>query len=296
MKFDIAKRYKMWFAIAGTIMLIAFAAIIFRGFNLGIDFTGGTIMDLKFQKETSAGAVREVLKNHGMENSVIQLAGTTHTELSQSVVIRTMVIDDDATRVALMKDLEKEISPFEILRMEEVGATIGSELTRQAVLAIVVSWFFMIIYITYRFEFNFAVAAIICLAQDVFVVLGFFALFQKEIDSSFVAALLTVVGYSINGTIVIFDRIRENMKTHRRTDALEDLINNSIWQTMTRSLYTVLTVLLATVSLLVFGGDTIKNFALAMTVGFISGTITSIVLAGSLWLALRNRKLNKKSA
>lgn len=295
MKFDIAKRHKMWFAIASTIMLIAFAAILFRGFNLGIDFTGGTIIDLKFQKETTAGAVRDVLKNHGLENSIIQLAGTTHTETSTNVVIRTMVIEDEEARVALMKDLEKSIAAFEILRMEKVGATIGAELTRQAILAIVVSWFFMIIYITYRFEFNFAIAAIICLAQDVFVVLGFFALFQKEIDSSFVAALLTVVGYSINGTIVIFDRIRENMRTHRRTDSLEDLVNNSVWQTMTRSLYTVLTVLFATVSLLIFGGDTIRNFALAMTVGFISGTITSIILAGSLWLALRNRKLNKKS-
>lgn len=292
MNFNIAGKSKVWFSVALVVMMLCITSIAVRGFNLGIDFTGGTIIDLKFNKAVSVEQVRHVLKDFSLENSVIQLAGADGNTKAQNVVIRTYALEDDQQRIALMKQLEKDVAPFELLRMEKVGATIGGELTRQAGIAMLVSWLLMIAYITLRFEINFALAAILCLIQDVMIVLGFFAITQAEIDSSFVAALLTVVGYSINGTIVIFDRIRENLKSYRKTDGLLSLVNNSINQTMTRSIYTVTTVLFATVSLYVFGGDTLKNFAMAMTVGFISGTFTSIFLASSLWMMFRNRKIN----
>ena len=292
MNFNIAGKSKVWFTIAIIVMMLSITSVAVRGFNLGIDFTGGTIIDLKFNKEVSVEQVRGVLKEFSLENSVIQLAGAEGKTEARNVVIRTYALEDDQQRIEIMKNLETEVAPYELLRMEKVGATIGGELTQQAGIAMLVSWLLMIAYITLRFEINFAIAAIICLIQDVMIVLGFFALTQAEIDSSFVAALLTVVGYSINGTIVIFDRIRENLKSYRKTDGLLSLVNNSINQTMTRSIYTVITVLFATVSLYVFGGDTLKNFAMAMTVGFVSGTFTSIFLASSLWMFFRNRKIN----
>ena len=151
----------------------------------------------------------------------------------------------------------------------------------------------MIIYITIRFEHNFAFAAIIALIIDVMVTLSWFSLLQLEMDSSFVAALLTVVGYSINGTIVIFDRIRENLHTHRRSESLGDMVDNSIWQTMNRSIYTSATTLFAVIAIFLFGGETIRNFSFAMLVGFSSGFYTSTFLAGPLWIKLRSRGTNK---
>lgn len=289
--FNIAGRSKIWFAITAISLVLCFASIAVNGFNLGIDFTGGTIIDLRFEKAVSVEDVRGVLKEFSLENSTIQLAGDIQDSKSDSVVIRTYAIEDEQLRQNIMKALETQIGKFELLRMEKVGATVGSELTRQAALALAVSWVLMIAYVSYRFELNFAMAAILCLIQDVVMVLGFFSFFRLELDSSFVAALLTVVGYSINGTIVIFDRIRENLRSYRKSDGLVSLVNNAINQTMTRSIYTVSTVLFATISVYVFGGDTLKNFSLAMTVGFISGTLTSIFLAGSLWLFFRNRRM-----
>ena len=132
----------------------------------------------------------------------------------------------------------KALGDYQINRMENIGATIGEELIEQAAMAVVLSWLLMIVYITYRFEFNFAVAAVAALVIDVFVTISYFSFFQMELDSSFVAALLTVVGFSINGTVVIFDRIRENLKLHRRSEGLEELVETSIWQCMTRTVYT----------------------------------------------------------
>lgn len=289
--FNIAGRSKIWFAITALSLALCFGSMIFNGFNLGIDFTGGTIIDLKFEKAIAVEDVRNILKEYSLENSTIQLAGDIEDGKSPNVVIRTYAIEDDQLRQNIMKSLESSIGKFDLLRMEKVGATIGSELTRQAVLALGVSWLLMIAYVSFRFEFNFALAAILCLIQDVVLVLGFFSFLHLELDSSFVAALLTVVGYSINGTIVIFDRIRENLRSYRKSEGLESLVNNAVNQTLTRTMYTVMTVLFTTVSLYLFGGDTLKNFSLAMTVGFISGTLTSIFLAGSLWLFFRNKRM-----
>ncbi|WP_405380620.1 protein translocase subunit SecF [Phascolarctobacterium sp.] len=289
-KFSIVKNYKLFFAITIIFLLVGFGSMIVRGFNLGIDFTGGSIMDLNFQRPVAVAEVRDVLKEHNLGNSIIQLESSdANVKEAKGVLIRTGVIDDEQRR-AVMDNLKGKLGEFEIQRVENVGATVGGELIQQAVLAIVLSWFLMIAYITMRFEFKFAIAAIIALIIDVSVTLSYFSLFHMELDSSFVAALLTVVGYSINGTIVIFDRIRENLKIHRRSESLTDMIDNSIWQTMARSIYTVGTSLFAIVAIFLWGGETIRNFSFAMLVGFSSGAYTSTFLAGPLWLFLRGKK------
>ncbi len=288
--FSIVKNYKIFFSITIIFLLIGFGSIVTRGFNLGIDFTGGSIVDLTFENPVNVAQVRGVLKEHDMGNSIIQLENSDGKTEANSVLIRTGVVEDTELR-ATMNDLQSKLGNYQIQRVEQVGATIGSELVQQAAMAIVLSWVLMIAYITFRFEFKFAIAAIIALIIDVLVVLSYFSLFQMEMDSSFVAALLTVVGYSVNGTIVIFDRIRENLKIHRRSESLGEMVDNSIWQCMTRTIYTVATSLFAIVSIFLFGGETIHNFSFAMLVGFASGAYTSIFLAGPMWMFLKNKKI-----
>lgn len=288
--FSIVKNYKIFFSITIIFLLIGFGSIVTRGFNLGIDFTGGSIVDLTFENPVNVAQVRDVLKEHDMGNSIIQLENSDDKTEANSVLIRTGVVEDTELR-ATMNDLQSKLGNYQIQRVEQVGATIGSELVQQAAMAIVLSWVLMIAYITFRFEFKFAIAAIIALIIDVLVVLSYFSLFQMEMDSSFVAALLTVVGYSVNGTIVIFDRIRENLKIHRRSESLGEMVDNSIWQCMTRTIYTVATSLFAIVSIFLFGGETIHNFSFAMLVGFASGAYTSIFLAGPMWMFLKNKKI-----
>ena len=226
-KFDIIGKRYWWFLLSGLIILPGIISMFLQGFNLGIDFTGGTLVDLKFGRPVTVAEVREVLKDYQLENSTIQLALTGDEESSPNVFIRTHELSEDE-RKALMAGLQTKIGNFDVLRVEKVGATIGQELTHQAILACLVSWVLMIVYITYRFEFKFAVSAILALIHDILVVVGIFSILQKEIDGTFVAAILTIIGYSINDTIVIFDRIRENMKGHRKTESFQDLVNRSI--------------------------------------------------------------------
>jgi len=282
-KFDIiGKRY--WFFLLSALILVpGLISIAVQGFNLGIDFTGGTLMDLKFARPVTVVEVRDVLKEHNLESSTIQLTSTDQAVSSPNVFIRTKVLNE-TERVSVLKDLRQKLGNYDVMRVEKVGAIIGSELTKQAFIALAVSWLLMILYISWRFQFKFAVSGVLAIFHDLIVVLGIFSLLHKEIDASFVAAILTIAGYSINDTIVIFDRIRENLKTHKKTESFQDLVNRSIWQTMTRSIYTVLTVLFATASLYVFGGETTKNFALALLIGFTSGAYSSIFNASPIWV------------
>ena len=176
-----------------------------------------------------------------------------------------------------------------------MGATIGGELITNAVTALVVSWLLIIAYVAYRFEFRFGIAAVLALVHDILIVLAVFSFTQRQIDSSFIAALLTIVGYSINDTIVIFDRIRENLRLHfRRGGDINELVNRSIYQTLTRSLYTVFTVMFTTAALYFFGGETTKDFAFALLVGFGSGCYSSIFVASQLWIVFRERAEKKR--
>ncbi len=288
-KFSIVKHAKIFFSITAVVLIVGLVSMFTRGFNLGIDFTGGSILDIKFDQPVSVAQVRTVLSDHQLGSSVIQLGSSDQqVETSQSVLIRTGIISD-SQRVEVMNDLTSRLGKNEVLRVENVGATVGGDLVKSAIGAVVLSWVLMIIYITIRFELRFALAAIVALIIDVLVTLTWFSVLHLEIDSSFVAALLTVVGYSVNGTIVVFDRIRENLHTHRRSESLGDLVDTSIWQTMTRSVYTTLTTLFAVVAIFLFGGETIHNFSFAMLVGFGSGFYTSTFLAGSMWLFFKKK-------
>ena len=289
-KFDIAGHRKIWFLISLLLIIPGFICMGMRGFNFGIDFTGGTIIDLRFEQPVTLSDVRASLAKYDLDGSTIQLAGAeSGIESSENVMIRTVDLEENQ-RKEVMASLTQDVGPYTVLREEKVGATIGGELITNAVLALVISWALIILYVAYRFEWRFGVSAVLALIHDIIIVLAVFSLTQRQIDSSFIAALLTIVGYSINDTIVIFDRIRENLKLHfRRGGDINELVNRSIYQTLTRSLYTVFTVLFTTFALYYFGGETTKDFAFALLVGFASGCYSSIFIASQLWIELKNR-------
>ena len=295
MKFDIIGKRYWFFALSALVMIPGIISIIFQGFNLGIDFTGGTLLDLKFARPVTVTEVRTVLQDYKLENSTIQLAVSENIEASPNVFIRTRELSDDERR-SVVSGMEKSLGSFDVLRAEKVGAVIGSELTMNAIVAVVISWALMILYISYRFEFKFAVSGILAIVHDLIVVIGIFSLLHKEIDATFVAAILTICGYSINDTIVIFDRIRENLKSHSKTEPFAQLVNRSIWQTMTRSIYTVLTVVFATAALYFFGGETTKNFSLALLIGFCSGAYSSIFNASPIWVTWKEYEERQRFA
>lgn len=294
-RFDIIGKRKIWYAISSLLIIASLFFMVTRGFNMGIDFTGGTIMDLRFEKVVNINDVRAVLNEYNLSNSTIQLSGESSSSTeSENVMIRTVDLEEQE-RKEVMAGLTDKLGAYQVLREEKVGATMGTELIMNAIYATIISWLLIIAYVSYRFEFKFGISAVLGLAHNVIIVLGAFALTQRQIDSSFVAALLTIIGYSINDTIVIFDRIRENLKLHfRKNGDIVELVNTSIYQTMTRSIYTVSTVLFATFALYFFGGDTTKDFAFALLIGFFCGAYTSIFIASPLWVTFR-RYSDKKT-
>ena len=300
-KFDIIGRRKIWYAISLILIIASLFFMVTRSFNMGIDFTGGTIMDLRFEKAVNINDVRSVLNDYDLSNSTIQLSGDSSSSTeAQNVMIRTVDLEEQ-DRKEVMSALSDKLGDYQVLREEKVGATMGTELIMNAIYATIISWILIIAYVSYRFEFKFGIAAVLGLIHNVLIVLGAFALTQRQVDSSFIAALLTIIGYSINDTIVIFDRIRENLKLHfRKNGDIVELVNVSIFQTMTRSIYTVCTVLFATFSLYFFGGDTTKDFAFAMLIGFFCGAYTSIFIASPLWVTFKRfsdkRKMAKRAA
>ena len=300
-KFDIIGRRKVWYAISSLLIIASLFFMVTRGFNMGIDFTGGTIMDLRFEKAVNINDIRGVLNEYNLSNSTIQLSGESSSSTeAQNVMIRTIDLEEQE-RKDVMAALSDKLGNYQVLREEKVGATMGTELIMNAIYATIISWLLIIAYVSYRFEFKFGIAAVLGLVHNVIIVLGAFALTQRQVDSSFIAALLTIIGYSINDTIVIFDRIRENLKLHfRKNGDIVELVNVSIFQTMTRSIYTVCTVLFATFALYFFGGDTTKDFAFAMLIGFFCGAYTSIFIASPLWVTFRRfsdrRKMAKRAS
>ena len=297
LKFDIAGHRKIWFLFSALIIVSGLICMYVRGFNFGIDFTGGSIIDLKFDRPVAIAEVRSSLAKYGLDGATIQLSGAqSDVTESEDMMIRTVDLEENQ-RKEVMASLQSDVGDYTVLREEKVGATIGGELIQNAVLALLVSWALIIFYVAYRFEFKFGIAAVLALVHDILVVLAVFSFTQRQIDSSFVAALLTIVGYSINDTIVIFDRIRENLKLHfRRGGDIDELVNRSVFQTLTRSLYTVFTVLFTTFALYFFGGETTKDFAFALLIGFGVGCYSSIFIASPLWIAFRNWSEERRQA
>ena len=296
-KLDIAGRSKIWFAISTVVIVAGIICMCVRGFNFGIDFTGGTIIDLKFARPVAIAEVRSSLAKFGMEGATIQLSGAqSDVTAAEDVMIRAADMEEEQ-RKDVMAALKSDVGDYTVMREEKVGATVGGELITNAVLALVVSWALIIAYVAYRFEWRFGVAAVLALIHDILIVLAVFSFTGRQIDSSFIAALLTIVGYSINDTIVIFDRIRENLKLHfRRGGDVVKLVNTSVFQTLTRSLYTVFTVMFTTFALYFFGGETTKDFAFALLVGFGCGCYSSIFIASPLWIVFRKMGDKKKVA
>lgn len=295
--FDFISKRKIWFSFSGILIVLSIISIITFGFNWGIDFTGGTILELGFGKPVTVEQVRDGLRKDGLETAVIQLSGkNVQGESGDDVIIRTKNLSPEEAQT-VVSDVSSEVGQTDLKRMETVGAVIGSEVTKNTLLNVLISFGAMILYMSIRFEHRIALSAIVAITHDILMVLGIFAFFHLEVDASFLAAILTVLGYSMNESVVIFDRIREAMHTHKHTDSYAVLANDSIHQTIRRSLYTLTTTLFCVASLYFFGGDTTKNFALVMLIGFISGAYSSVCVATSIWVTWnehissdRNRK------
>lgn len=287
MSFHFVKLRKIWYVISLAVIVPGLISLMLQGLNLGIDFTGGSLVEVRFKEPATIEEVRGVVSGQGLEFAKgIQKSGKT------DFLIRTRELTEEES-AALISALEENVGELDLLRNDRVGPTISRELVWDALWALLVAAGLILIYISIRFEFKQGIAAIIAILHDVFVVLGVFSLLQMEVNSAFVAAMLTIIGYSINDTIIIFDRIRENLRTGKRGEGLEDLVNKSLWQTLTRSLNTVLTVVFVLVALLILGGSTIQNFVFAMLVGVISGAYSSIFTASPVWVDL---KLKEKIA
>lgn len=282
--FNIVKKRYWWFALSLLIIIPGIISFIMQGLNLGIDYKGGTMLDVTFNKAVSQSAISDTMKSVGLEGPVQLSNGDT------TALIRTEALEEDK-RNELLAALGSKVGEYDkaSLKEDKVGPAMGQELTRNAVYALIIAMGMMIIFITIRFQFVFAISAILALFHDVLVVVGIFSLFRWEIDAAFVAAILTVIGYSINDTVIIFDRIRENEAKMKRADSYEEMVDKSIWQTMRRSVNTVVTVLIALFSIFIFGGESTKMFSLAMLIGVFSGAYSSIFVASQILLEIKTR-------
>ena len=278
--FHFIKHRKIFYVISILAILPGLISLALQGLNLGIDFTSGSIMEVRFEKAVPVEQVRETVKNEGFEASRIQ-----QTDDRDFLIRTTKLTQEDSKK--LMDAFTAKIGNAELLRNEYVDPIISTELFWRALGALAIASVLMILYITFRFEFKQGIAAIIALLHDTLLVIGIFSLFRIEIDSAFIAAVLTIIGYSINDTIVIFDRIRENLRAQKRGQSLEDLVNLSIWQTLARSINTVLTVMFVLLALYFLGGATVKSFVLAMLIGVAIGAYSSICIASPIWMDLR---------
>ena len=275
---QIIQKRKIFYIISLIIIIPGLVSLVFQGLNTGIDFKGGSILHVKMNNSVSSAEVRGVLSDFDLDRSEVQKSG-------DEFYMRTEVLTQEQTN-EIMGALETKFEQVTFLSSDTVGATIGKELTRNAFLALAIAAVLMLLYITVRFEWTFGVAAVLAIMHNVLVVLGLFSIMQWEVNSAFIAAILTVIGYSINDTIVIFDRVRENMRKTKRQD-YEELLNKSITQTLNRSINTVLTSAFTLIALLLLGGATIKFFVGAMLIGFVIGAYSSIFIASPLWYEIK---------
>lgn len=289
---NIVKNRFKFFAISVILIICGIAAMAFNQakgngiFNFDIEFTGGTEMTVHMGDVPNDEIVQVVKDVTGQSNPQVQkLIGT------ENVTIKTQSMDSE-TRTELSKALKEKFSLTDdaILSVQDISGTISGEMQKTAAVAVIIACVAMLIYITIRFmDLKMGVSSILALVHDVLIMLAFYAIFRIPVNNSFIAALLTVLGYSINATIVIFDRVRENKKLMGRSST-EEIINTSLYQTMRRSIYTSLTTLFAIGAVYVFGVQSVKEFALPMMVGIISGAYSSIFLSGSIWYTLTGKK------
>ncbi len=291
--FDFVGKMKIAFGISLALIVISIASIVWHGgLNYGIDFAGGTIIQIKFQHEPAPEKIRAAFKPIGLEGSTIQQYGENEVVVRIGDSAENTKETSDKIQQALTSALGA--GTFDIRRVEYVGPKVGKDLTKKALLAIVFSWIGMLIYIAFRFEFRYGVGGILALVHDTIITVGALSLLDKEFDLTIVAALLTIIGYSINDTIVVFDRIRENVRKNIKQD-LATLINTSVNETLSRTILTALTVFIVLVALFFLGGAVIHDFAFTLIVGIVIGTYSSIFIASSIVLAWeRLRPAGKK--
>lgn len=297
---DFLGRQKSAFVLSIVLIVCSIASLGIRGLNLGIDFTGGTLVELAYERSVNPSDIRTTLSNAGIEDGVVQYFGT-----SKDILIRLPVDPDQATAeqsstvVGALRDevgeqlaespeggLQQCVSPagavsdcqIQMRRVEFVGPQVGGELTEKGGLAMLYALIGILIYVAIRFEWRFAVGSVVALIHDVLITLGIFSFLAIEFSLPVLAAILAVIGYSLNDTIVVFDRIRENFRKMRKGQSVE-IMNRSINQTLPRTILTSLTTLLVVVTLIVAGGEIIKGFAIALLIGVIVGTYSSIFVA-----------------
>jgi len=293
--FDFVGKMKIAFTVSMVAILISIISVIAHGgLNWGIDFAGGTVVQIKFAKAVNIDKIRASLEAIQLEEITIQQFGAKG---DNEYLIRTAEATDDLK--GLSGRIEDSLATafgkegFDVRRVEVVGPKVGKDLTQKGIMAVVLSWIAMLIYIAWRFEFRFAVGGILALVHDTIIAIGVFSLLNKEFSLTIVAALLTIIGYSINDTIVIYDRIRENVRKNIRQE-LPQVVNASINQTLSRTLLTVLTVVIVLVSILLFGGAVIFDFAFAILIGIVVGTYSSIFVASPIVLAWERMSPSKR--
>lgn len=271
---EFMKVRKLGYILSALLMVISLFFIITKGFNWGLDFTGGVVFDTHFSQSANLEQIRSKLHENGIESPVVQTTGSV-----QDVMIRLPASNNDSTIgehvKSMLQNVDKDI---QIRSIEFVGPNVGEELAQGAVYATLATLAMVLIYVGSRFEWRLGFGSIASLAHDVIITLGVFSALQIEIDLTFVAAILSVVGYSINDSIVVFDRVRENFRKIRRLGTI-DIIDISLTQTLSRTIITSVTTLVVVMALFFFGGPSIHNFSLALLVGIGFGTYSSIFVA-----------------
>jgi len=282
------KRVRLALMFSSTLLFIALAAIFIRGLNLGVDFTGGTIVEVGYQQNIDTEKVLKILQDGGFNDANVQYFGS-----DKEIAIRLGVYKENKNDLSnhILALLQQNNTQVEMRRVEFVGPQVGQELIEDGGLAILYTFLGILIYVSMRFEKRFALGSVLALVHDTIITLGFFALFQFEFNLTVLAAVLAVIGYSLNDTIVVFDRIRENFLKLRKRTPME-IMNISINQTLLRTIITSLTTLLVVLTLLFLGGELIFGFATALTVGIVIGTYSSIYVASSVTLAMGISKLD----
>ncbi len=290
--------YRYFFILSIVILVAGIVSLGVFGLKLGIDFKGGSVTELQFNQPYNIDQLREVVSKQGIENPQIQSTD------NNGVIIRTADQNEEKNR-ALLVALKSDIGEFTEKSYQSIGPIVGEQLTRQALYQLLLVSLGIVFYIGYAFRkvakpissWQFGVAAIVSLLHDLLVVLGIFSLlghfFHIEVDSMFVTAMLTVLGFSVHDTIIVFDRIRENLRVYAG-QSIEFVVNHSISQTLVRSLNTSLTVLLVLLALLLFGGETIRYFVLALFIGIMAGTYSSIFVASPILVLWQNWKLKRR--
>ena len=279
----IVEKTKVWFAISLLVILIGMGFMATRGLNLGIDFKGCTVLDIKMNQEFKKADVDKIIEKHAKNEYISKTIDDTK---SLEITIKSEALSPDQIAV-MVKEIKAEFKSSELTSQDTIGASVGTELKSKAIIALIIATICMLVYIGFRFELSFGIAAIIALLHDVIITIGVYTVFSIPVNSTFIAAILTIIGYSINDTIVIFDRIRENQKNMRKA-SLEEVINTSVTQTMSRSINTVATTLFTIVAVYVFV-PSIRELSFPLIIGILVGCYSSIFIASPVWYVLKKR-------